>query len=235
MTAISAGSRSNSLIPPASMSARSENGLTAERRVTIRSGSPSWRMTRPATSTSTMSPRWTLSSMPLRICRARIGGTTRPRAAGRVDPRPGRGLAERQVRARSFGLRIRSSTALGTAPWRARIPLRLLRWDHTTRPVVPGRPRGEHALPEPPRLAASGGAPQARDPARRAHRTQEVPRGRPRAVVVARLRGAGRRQRQAARDPDAARDDDRRTSSANASASCRSCGRGSGWSTRCSS
>ena len=46
-------------------------------------GSPSWRMIRPATSASTMSPRWTLSSMPLRSWRARIGATTRPRAPER--------------------------------------------------------------------------------------------------------------------------------------------------------
>ncbi len=93
MIAISAGSRSNALIPPASISASSPNGLTVERRVTTRSGSPSWRMIRPATSVSTMSPRWTLSSMPLRRCRARIGATVRPRDVARPDERPVRGLA----------------------------------------------------------------------------------------------------------------------------------------------
>ena len=44
MIASSAGSRSNASIPPASMSATTPNGLTVERRVTIRSGSPSWRI-----------------------------------------------------------------------------------------------------------------------------------------------------------------------------------------------
>src|SRR5204863_204322 len=93
MIAISAGSRSNALIPPASISASSPNGLTVERRVTTRSGSPSCRMIRPATSVSTMSPRWMLSSMPLRRCRARIGETVLPRDVARPDERPVRGLA----------------------------------------------------------------------------------------------------------------------------------------------
>ena len=53
--------------------------------------------------------------------------------------------------------------------------------------------------PTPARLAAPGRPPQARDPARREDRAEEVPRGRPRAVVAARLRGAGRRARPAAR------------------------------------
>ena len=64
--------------PPRSARA-APNGLTVERSVTTRSGSPSWRISRPAASTSTMSPRWTLSSIPLRIWRTRIGGTARPR------------------------------------------------------------------------------------------------------------------------------------------------------------
>ena len=99
----------------------------------------------------------------------------------------------------------------------------------------PSSPGGRPCPPRPPRLAASGRPAQARHPARRADRAEEVPRGRARAVVAARLRGAGRRPRPAARDPDAARADDRAASSASASGSCRSCGPGSGWSTRCSS
>ena len=47
MIAISGGSRSNASIPPASMSATTPNGLTVERRVTTRSGSPSRRISRP--------------------------------------------------------------------------------------------------------------------------------------------------------------------------------------------
>ena len=66
--AISADSRSNALMPPASMSATAPNGLTVERRVTTRSGSPRTRIRWPDASTSTMSPRWTLSSIPLRSC-----------------------------------------------------------------------------------------------------------------------------------------------------------------------
>ena len=77
MIAISAGSRSNASTPPASISAATPNGLTQLRSVTIRSGSPRPRISRPSTSASTMSPRWTLSSIPLRTWRTRIGGTVR--------------------------------------------------------------------------------------------------------------------------------------------------------------
>ena len=93
MIASSAGSRSKAAIPPASMRASSPNGLTVERSVTTRSGSPSWRMTRPAASVSTMSPRWTLSSMPPRSWRARIGAVIRPFPAPRADGRPDLGVA----------------------------------------------------------------------------------------------------------------------------------------------
>src|SRR4051794_30905803 len=75
--AISAASRWSSSIAPASISATAPNGLTQLRRVTMRSVSPRPRTTLPVASTSTMSPRWTLSSIPLRIWRTRIGGTTR--------------------------------------------------------------------------------------------------------------------------------------------------------------
>src|SRR5215207_9130133 len=75
MIASSAGSRSNSPMPPASTRATSPNGLTVERSVTTRSTSPMARSRRPVASTSTMSPRCTLSSMPLRTWRTRIGGT----------------------------------------------------------------------------------------------------------------------------------------------------------------
>ena len=44
---------------------------------------------------------------------------------------------------------------------------------------------------------APGGPPQARHPARREDRAEEVPRGRARALVAPRLRGAGRRARPA--------------------------------------
>ena len=95
MIAISAGSRSNASMPPASMSATTPNGLTVERRVTTRSGSPSWRISRPPASASTMSPRWTLSSMPLRSWRTRIGVSARARPFARG--RPVRGVARSAV------------------------------------------------------------------------------------------------------------------------------------------
>ena len=61
-------------------------------------------------------------------------------------------------------------------------------------PSSPGGPTDAMPTPDAARLAAPGRPPQARHPARRADRAQEVPRGRPRAVVAARLRGAGRRR-----------------------------------------
>ena len=57
------------------------------------------------------------------------------------------------------------------------------------------------------------------DPARRADRAQEVPRGRARAVLAARLRGPRRRADAAARDPDADRGDGRARSWPTGSAS----------------
>ena len=101
-------------------------------------------------------------------------------------------------------------------------------------PLVPtSPPGGPRARPECPRLAASGRPPQARDPARREDRAEEVPRGRARAVVAARLRGpAGRPHHADHREDPARRDRGRRARRADR-ASCRSCGRGSAWSTRC--
>ena len=51
------------------------------------------------------------------------------------------------------------------------------------------------SAPDAPCLAASGRAAQAGDPARRDDRAEEVPRGRPRALLAAGLRGARRRPR----------------------------------------
>ena len=199
-TASSAGSRSKAAIPPASISASSPNGLTVERSVTSRSGSPSWRRTRPLTSASTISPRWTLSSIPLRRCRARIGATIRPRAVVRVVDRPERGL----VGALGAG-------TIDGSPGRAAVgePLGARGypddcydgWRAIT--IVPRRSHGRHVHPHAARLAAPGRPPQAGHPARRTDRAQEVPRGRARAVVAARLRGAGRRRRATDRHPDA--------------------------------
>ena len=75
MSASSSPVRSNSRRPPARSRAISPNGFIAERRLTIRSGSPSRWSIRPAASTSTMSPRWTDSTIPLRTWRTRTGGT----------------------------------------------------------------------------------------------------------------------------------------------------------------
>ena len=75
-----------------------------------------------------------------------------------------------------------SAPTLGCRPRSGRPPA------GSDRRGTPWRP-----APEPPRLAAPGGPPQARHPARREDRAEEVPRGRPRAVVAARLRGARRR------------------------------------------
>ena len=66
-------------------------------------------------------------------------------------------------------------------------------------------------------------------------RAQEVPRDRPRAVVAARPRGAGRRPGPADHGRDAARDDRRPSSWPTGSGSSRSCAPVSAWSTRCSS
>ncbi len=75
MIASSSPVRSNSRRPPARSRAIRPNGFIADRRFTIRSGSPSRWSIRPAASTSTMSPRWTDSTVPLRTCRTTTGGT----------------------------------------------------------------------------------------------------------------------------------------------------------------
>ena len=183
--------------PPASMSATSAERLDrrAERDEPV--GVAERRMSRPAASASTMSPRWTLSSMPLRIWRdedrrrtwrgrARVGA----RASGRGRGRCWHGSGwPRHVGPRGYRGR-------GSAPLH----------DEGRRPARRSAPGGRPSdRPEPPRLAAPGRPPQARDPARRGDRAEEVPRGRARAVVAARVRGARRRARPAARDPDADR------------------------------
>src|SRR5690349_4092524 len=97
LDAISASSsfvRSRPSTPSAVRSASRPNGLTALRRFTTRSGSPMTWSIRPDPSTSTMSPRWTASTTPLRICRTRIGGAVpardaRPPADRLVEPRAG--------------------------------------------------------------------------------------------------------------------------------------------------
>ena len=55
---------------------------------TMRSGSPRPRIRPPSTSTSTMSPRWTLSSIPPRIWRTRIGAGRRAAVRPTVDRVP---------------------------------------------------------------------------------------------------------------------------------------------------
>ena len=187
MTAISGGSSSNSATPPASISARSPNGLTADRRKTTWSGSP-----RRGACRRRRRPR-----------RCRRGGRS---------PRPRSGPAGRRpaaLLARAFAVlaRPRSRSARTDA---AAHGVRMMT------PAAAGMPsRRCSATPsprrasDPPRLPASGGPPQARHPAGREDRAEEVPRGRARAVVAPRLRGARRRARPAARGPDAARDDGR--------------------------
>ena len=122
--------------------------------------------------------------------------------------------------------RTTDATGGGTMPRAPRRPT-------AARTDTPEELRGSAA--DPARLAASGRPSQARDPPRRGDRAQEVPRGRPGAVVAPRLRGAGRRPRPAADDPDADRGDGggraRRADRARADPA----GRPRAWSTRCSS
>ena len=149
MIAISAGSRSNASIPPASISATTPNGLTQLRSVTSRSGSPSPRISRPSTSTSTMSPRWTLSSIPLRTWRTRIGGTIRgdpvrragapTRAARAAGWATGAGLGGRERSRSGEDTAARTGVAsrrprIGQAgrEWPAERPLRGTRTSHPT-------------------------------------------------------------------------------------------------------
>src|SRR3954451_21062897 len=171
MIAISAGSRSNSFLPPASRRATTPNGLTVERSVTTRSGSPSWWMIRPAASVSTTSPRWTLSSIPLRIWRTRIGVGAFARLVVRGlrdGPRAAPLAAEGPawtvtMQVSGFG----QGSVVGGEDTATVATMGALASAH--RPEVPL----VHAFSEPARLAASGGPPQARDPARRAHRAEE--------------------------------------------------------------
>ena len=128
-----------------------------------------------------MSPRWTLSSTPLRSCRTSTGGAFR-RGFGRGSPTP-----HPIGRARSGRARREGTPADATMP-------------------IDAHP---DAAADAARLAASGGPPQARDPARREDRAEEVPRGRPRAVVAARLRGARRRAGAEPQGHDPDRDDGR--------------------------
>ena len=124
MIATSAGSRSNASIPPASMSATAPNGLTVERSVTMRSASPRRRMIRPAASDSTMSPRWTLSSMPLRIWRTRMGVSGRVRRVARTAGRAALGLERGAAVVTGRGyprFRCRMSSAVRVALVRAAI------------------------------------------------------------------------------------------------------------------
>src|SRR3954454_7676112 len=198
LDAISASSspvRSNSRTPPASSSARRPKGLTVERRLTTRSGSPTRWSIRPAVSTSTMSPRCDDSTTPFRICRTRTGGP----ATRAVRAPPGRPPAPRGGRVPDVGAMARSiarGARIRRDPgWRG---------PSARRPAQPAiDERGiRGSLAQPPRLAAPGGPSQAGDPARREDRAEEVPRGRPRAVVAAGLRGARRRP-----DPPAGRPD----------------------------
>ena len=88
MIASSVSERPKDSTPPASTSATSPNGLTAERRFTTVSGSPTTRRTVPSPATSTIEPRWRLSTTPPRTWRTRIGGALVPswvRATGLVE------------------------------------------------------------------------------------------------------------------------------------------------------
>ena len=80
MIASSAGSRSNASMPPASMRATTPNGLTVERRVTIRSVSPSWRMSRPRRRPRRCRPD---GRSPRCRCGPGARGSARPRASDR--------------------------------------------------------------------------------------------------------------------------------------------------------
>ena len=172
------------------MSASAPNGLTVERSVTRRSGSPRTRMRSPAASASTMSPRWTLSSMPLRSWRTRIGVVGLRRAAARTGVRRGRWAAGavtgrilsawdgRALEGRGYrGEGSSASVRLGSTPdpFEAHPPER--------RPLVPAP--NLHVSQHPAVLHKLA---ILRDVETGA---QEVPRGRARAVLAPRLRGAG--------------------------------------------
>ena len=228
MIASSAGSRSNAAIPPASMSASSPNGLTVDRSVTTRSGSPSWRMTRPAASVSTMSPRWTLSSIPPRSWRARIGAAIRalsPRDA--CDGRPPTWGCAGTAAAGTESMDLRGTADLATgAATRAR-----------DRPA-PIASDGRSTVPTPTR-STSRSHPAVlhklailRDERTEPKKFREVVRELSwllgyEALADVRVRPLEIRT---PLEPMTAR-----TSWASGSASCRSCGPAWGWSTRCSS
>ena len=110
MSASSAGSRSKASIPPASIRATTPNGLTVLRRFATRSGSPSPRISAPSTSTSTTSPRWTLSSTPPRIWRTRIGAGRRAGLA--AGWRAARVALERAARPLAGAGRVESSVVV---------------------------------------------------------------------------------------------------------------------------
>ena len=128
--------------------------------------------------------------------RAMRPGVGRPSAAehSATDARATRRRARPRVAARALGFgRDRQARRAGRA-----------------RPIRSARGIPVADLAQPPRVAAPRRPPQARHPARRDDRAQEVPRGRPRAVVAAGLRGARRRADAAARRPHADRGHGRR-------------------------
>ena len=223
MIASSAGSRSKAAIPPASMSASSPNGLTVERRVTTRSGSPSC-ADDPAGGVGLDD----VAAMDALLDAVRGAGargsaaTIRPRRprASPGAPRPG---GRRRHGGSGHGariyrvMRVRRRRSMGRG-----YPADRSEASHATAPNlhVSQHPAVLHKLAI------------LRDEQTEPKKFREVVRE---LSWLLGLRGARRRPRPPARDPDAARADDRRTSSASASASCRSCGPAWAWSTRCSS
>ena len=272
MIAISAGSRSNASIPPASIRATTPNGLTQLRRVDdpVRvaeaadqpaldvdlddvaamdalldrrcgpggrgSGGTSAAVaagarTRVAPSVARRGRRrddgrrWAGRSGALTVGRGycgrvaavapwpqrrkavgRTGRATTPWAPGRAI-RPGtpdRDVTLRPPVSASTAAATRGmARAAGRSPGPARV--RSARRADPSRPT--DTPEAAVARRRPSTSRPPGRPPQARDPPRRADRAEEVPGGRPRAVVAARLRGAGRRAGPAADDPDADRGD----------------------------
>ena len=191
-------------------------------------------MTRPVTSTSTMSPRWTLSSMPLRRWRARIGATVRPRAVERVV-----GRAERCAGGGAAGA--------GTID----VGLRVGLWQRNR---LEGEDTPPIATMGGARSTSSPGGPKDTMPTPTLHVSQH-PAVLHKLAILRDERTEPKKFREVVRElswllgyealADVAvrpieirtplETDDRRTSSPSGSGSCRSSGRASGWSTRCSS
>ena len=190
--------RSNASTPPASISATAPNGLTVERSVTTRSGSPRTRMSSP----DRRPPRRCRRGGRSPRCRCGSGGrgSAWRRCVGRAAGPWGGADAGPRVRSRvgrspgGSGTQDGEDTA-AAPPEDTRVGrVRASRPMRAVARIANPSAGGPRVRPDAPRLAAPGRPPQARDPARRDDRAEEVPRGRARAVVAARLRGAGRRR-----------------------------------------